>query len=150
MSNPFETYAETSKPVWRQKREAASAKRAETIRAKTRLEEQLEEKQALNKAYRAHKRAERERILCGPYGKDVRSLITFLRTLTFASAPALVKFVERSTWIRHAPDDVRYEVLSIVNRAIQKLREKEGLNPIEDALPEQPPTAFHVIREMIL
>jgi hypothetical protein len=88
-----------------------------------------------------------EVLLAGPYGEPVRELITFLRTMSLDEGPQLIELVRASDWHRTDPD-TRSEILSLINAALMTLREQHGLLPFDDALPDEEPTAFLIIREM--
>jgi hypothetical protein len=61
------------------------------------------------------------------------------------SARELVDFIAAQNW--EAVDaNTRLIALHEINEAIVKLREREGLPPIDDALPGEPLTAFQRIR----
>jgi len=67
--------------------------------------------------------------------------------MTLDDADALVRFMRTGDWQRAAAD-TRFEVLSLVNEAITRLRKRNGLVEIDDPLPDQPSTAFIIIREL--
>jgi hypothetical protein len=48
------------------------------------------------------------------------------------------------------PYDTRLVVVHEVNTAITKIREKRGLEPIDDALPGEPDTPFRMIKTIVL
>ena len=70
--------------------------------------------------------------------------------MTLASAGGLIAFVQNGPW-RGADADTRFEVLSLVDTAIIKLREHKDMAPFDDALPfsDEPLTAFEQIREIL-
>lgn len=88
-------------------------------------------------------------LLDGPYSKDIKGLVTFIETMTLSSSGALVSFIENAAWLRTAPADVRQGVLTLVDHGIIKLRERNGMEPFDDALMDEPPTAFQQIREIL-
>lgn len=148
--NAFETYSEVAKPQWQRSRERATEKRRETMTArKTELEQKLDERDLLTKLYRQHVAEKKQALLDGPFGKEVKGLLSFMRTMTPSSAPALVKLVENAAWLRGADLDTRYGVLSLVNRGIANLRKREGLMPFDDALPGEPLTASEQIKLLL-
>jgi hypothetical protein len=89
-----------------------------------------------------------EELLAGRHGDDARTLVAFLNALTLDQAPDLVALVERGPW-RGADPDTRYQILRLVDRSIAHVRERAGLAPFDDALPNEPPTAFQIIREAL-
>lgn len=144
----FDAFAEAVKPQWQRSRENSVAKATQT-RARTKAEKQLDEDEVLERMWRAGKKQQRVELMAGPHGKEIKGLMTFLRTMTLSSAPALIAFIERATWIRAAPTDVRHAVLEIVAKGIGDLRVKEGYERFDDALWDEPPKAFHVIKELV-
>ena len=46
-----------------------------------------------------------------------------------------------------ADSDTRFQVLRLIDMALVQLRERHGLPPFNDALPDEPPTVFQIIRE---
>lgn len=147
--NAFETYADIAKPQWQRSKERAVEKRRETIALKTEMEKRLDERDLLTKLYRQQMAERKQALLDGPHGKDIRGLLAFMRTMTPSSAPALIKTVERATWLRNADLETRYGVLSLINRSIANLRKREGLMPFEDALPGEEPTASEQIKLLL-
>jgi transcriptional regulator with XRE-family HTH domain len=71
----------------------------------------------------------------------------FLQAMTLGDGARLVEFVRAAGWER-TDADTKFEVLSLINAAITALRERAELPPIDDALPDENPTAFLVVREM--
>lgn len=147
--NAFEAYSDLAKPQWQRTRERAVEKRRDTIARKSQMEERLDERDLLTKLYRQHVADRKQALLDGPYGKDIRGLLSFMRTMTPSSAPALVKLVEAAGWLRGADQDTRHGVLSLINRGIANLRKREGLMPFDDALPGEAPTASEQIKSIL-
>ena len=67
--------------------------------------------------------------------------------MTLDDGVRLVEFVRAAGWER-ADADTKFEILSLINATITALRERAKLPPINDALPDEEPTAFLIIREM--
>jgi hypothetical protein len=61
---------------------------------------------------------------------------------------ALIRLVERGQW-RSADLEIRLEILSLIDGAITALREKQGVPPFDDALPDEPANVFLAIREVL-
>lgn len=142
--NPFDAFAEAVKPQWQRSKEHSAQ-----TRARTKAEKQLDEDEVLKRMWRAGKKQQRIELMAGPHGKEIKGLVTFVRTMTLSSAPALITFIERASWIRAAPIDVRHAVLEIVAKGIGDLRVREGFERFDDALWDEPPKAFHVIRDLV-
>lgn len=148
MTNAFETYSEATKPAWKARQERIATKRTET-RAKTAAERQLEENDALLRGYNAWLKEREAALLARSIGREVKGLLTFLRTMTLSSAPPLVRLVETASWMRNADRATRAELLWLIDRGITRLRVREGLPPFDDALPGEPDNAFLTIREAL-
>jgi hypothetical protein len=121
--------------------------RAAEKRANRRQQRALTERGALFHAWKRERREHVDRLLCGPYAEAAQALLTFLDALTLDQAPALVALVKAGPW-RNAPDDVRFQILSLVNAAIVALRERHDLPPFDDSLPPRT-NAFLALREWL-
>lgn len=84
----------------------------------------------------------------GPHGPAILALAAFLRRMSLGDGGVLVAFVEASP-LRGAPDDVRRHALGMVGDAIARVRRREGLAPVDDALPGQPMTAGQRVAELL-
>jgi hypothetical protein len=89
-----------------------------------------------------------EELLAGPYGAAARALVAFLNALTLDQAPELIARIARGPW-RGADPETRYQILRLIDSSIARARERAGLAPFDDALPDEPPTAFQIIREAL-
>jgi len=76
----------------------------------------------------------------------MRRLMDELKELR--SARELVDFIAAIDWSR-IDANTRLFALHEINRAITKLRERMGLDPIDDAMPGEPMRAFQLIRKII-
>jgi hypothetical protein len=74
-------------------------------------------------------------------------LVSFLNDMSAADGARLIAVVRAGGWQR-ASTEVRFEVLSLVNDAIVRLRERHGLPLLDDPLPNERSSAFLVIREL--
>lgn len=125
----------------------ASEKRA---RAKRQAEQELKDEGVLSKLYRRCKREQRDALLAGPHGRDVRGLIAFLDRMTLSSAPALIRLVEGAAWIRDMAINDRHVLLVIVSAGIVRCREKAGLPPFDDEIAWcEPPKAYSQIKTLM-
>lgn len=107
------------------------------------------EKSALLKQWLRWRRERSDIVLEGPHGREYRDLLLLVGSLTAESAPALVQYIERATWLRQAPREVRHTALTVIDDAITLLRIKHGLAPFDDSLPGEAPTAFEQIRSLL-
>lgn len=101
------------------------------------------------RVFAAWKRAQRDALCNGPHGREVKGLISFMRTMTLSSAPALLGMVERATFWRSMSIDERFALLGILNSGIAACRERNALPPLDDALWDEPPKAFHQFKTMM-
>ena len=112
-------------------------------------ERKLEEKDILLRLYKAGRRAEVQQLLSGQFGKEVRGLIGFMRSMTLSSAGALVRTVEQARWIRELSEAERGLVESLIFNGIARLREKNGLPFWDDPLPGEPPKVFDEVQALV-
>jgi hypothetical protein len=120
---------------------------ANQARPKTEKEKELADREKLLRAWRKWHREQLEQALDGLHGDVMRGLMAQLKDLR--SARALVDFISACDWSR-IDANTRMVALHEINEAITKVRERMNpKEPINDALPGQPLTAFQMIREII-
>jgi hypothetical protein len=107
-------------------------------------DKKLADEARLLRAWQRWRRERLEALLAGPYAKAVQALFDFLKTMNGPSA--LIDFVKAGPWI-DTDADVRVEILALVDAVIIRRRERMGLVPFDDALPDQPLNVFLVLRE---
>jgi hypothetical protein len=109
-------------------------------------ERELADDAYLLRAWKKFHRDELAEALVGLHRDVMARLMEHLKQLR--SARELVKFIEAQDW--SAVDaHTRLVALHKINQAICALREKQGLIPIDDALPHEPPRAFQIVRGII-
>lgn len=140
--NAFLKYAEKQTPASVKARQRATEKR----RATKAEEKALAEREDLFRLWKKWRRERLETLLAGPHGEAAQELVAFLKTMKLEDEARLIELV-RAGWER-TDADTKFEVLSLINAAITALRERAKLPPINDALPDEEPTAFLIIREM--
>lgn len=141
--NGFEAYAEEAIPRVVKKRDARRDERA------SRMIEVHQEREALSKSYRLARKEWLMSFVSGPGGDIARSLLSWIEQVTIDDADALVARIRQSTWLRQASADMRFLILSEIDRRIIDLREKAGLNPFDDPMPDEEPNAFIIIRGLL-
>ena len=144
--NPFLKFAEEQTPAAVKARQLATEKRRVTAAQKA-ADNALAERKDLFRLWKKWRRERLETLLAGPHSAAAGELIAFLRAMTLDDGARLVEFVRAAGWER-ADADTKFEVLSLINAAITALHERAKLPPINDALPDEEPTAFLIIREM--
>jgi len=146
MSNPFSDLAQAqiANPV------KSRMKAAETRRTRSQAaEKQLAEDDKLLSLYRAARRKQLEVLLAGPHGREVKGLVSFMRTMTLSSAPALIAFMRKAVWVQELSEDERFVLLGLVSHGIARTREKAGLEPFHDGAWGDPPRAFEQIKTIV-
>jgi len=109
-------------------------------------EKELADNARLLHAWKKFHRDELAEALVGLHRGVMTRLTSHLKQLR--SARELVEFIEVQDW--SAVDaHTRLIALHEINGAICELREKQGLPPIDDALPGEPLRAFKVIRNIM-
>lgn len=148
--NAFLNIAETqiAAPI-KARHRAAEARQAKAPMVPSPEEKKLRDQQKLHRQWKNWHKEKAQALLDGPYGKDIKGIKLFVDTMTLSSSAALVSLVERAAWLLNAPVEVRQGVLTLINHSIVSLRERNGMDPFDDALPHEPPTAFQQIREIL-
>jgi hypothetical protein len=141
--NAFLEFAERQTPApvkaqWRaaEKRQAKAAEKA------------LAERDSLFSYWKLWRRERLEALLASPHGAAARKLVDFLQTLTLADEMRLVEHVRTNGWADADPG-TRLEVLSLIGSSLIALRERNSLLPFDDPLPEDPDSAFLILRELL-
>jgi hypothetical protein len=112
-------------------------------------EKSLEDEGRQAKVFTAWKHAQRDALCNGPHGREVKGLITFMRTMTLSSAPALLGMVERATFWRSMSVDDRFALLGVLNSGIAACRVRNDLSPYDDPIPwVEAPKAYQKIKTM--
>jgi muconolactone delta-isomerase len=141
-SDAFLDFAEQQTPAGVKARQRAAEKRREKAKEKA-----LQERDDLFLLWRRWRHERVETLLAGPHGAKAQALLAFLQTMSLDDGPQLIELVRAGDW-HHADPDTRFEILSLINTALTALREQHGLPLFDDALPDEEPTAFLIIREM--
>jgi len=143
----FDAIADAQTPAPVKRKLDAAEKRA---KARAQAERELKDEQVLSKLYQRWKKQKRDALLVGEHGREVRGIVTFLDKMTLSSAPALIKAVERSTWMAKMSIDDRHTLLAIISTGIVRCREKNGLPPFDDEIPwMEPPKAYSQIKTLM-
>jgi hypothetical protein len=145
MTNPFLALEETQTPAAVKARKRGAEKAAAT-RAAKRTEDDAENEH-LAKLYREHRRAQKEALLSGSHGAEIRHLLNWSARMTLSDAPQLIDRVRQAMiWIEDLDVDARFVLLRLLNNAIVNLRVREGLAPLDDGLWDERAKAFFVIK----
>jgi hypothetical protein len=141
--NWAEEYAETkeTKSEWRQ----FNGRQRAQERAKRKA---LQERDLLYRQWREWHEKTLKEFLGGPHAAAATEIHTFLKNADLNSADQLIELVKQGPW-QQADEDTRFQVLRMIDYSVCFLRESSGLEPIDDPLPDQAPSAFIIIRELL-
>jgi hypothetical protein len=100
-------------------------------------------------AWRAWHAEELTKALAGPHRQVLEPLMQLLKNLDPHSSNALLDFIRAQDW--SAIDaQTKLVILHEINTAITKLRTRNGMAPIDDALWGERATVFQLIRLIIV
>lgn len=108
----------------------------------------LQERDYLFKQWRKWHEETLKEFINGPYAVAAKELHTFLSTADLDSGDRLIELVRQGPWLG-ADEDTRYQVLRIIDHAIVYLRESNGMEPFDDPFPDEDPSVFIILREML-
>jgi hypothetical protein len=137
-SDPFLAFAETVAPAHKPRRQAVRKKQ----------EAALAERDHLFHIYKKQRKEDVDKLLAGPYGAEAKQLFEFLEHVNLHIGHELVEYVRSGPW-RHADDDTRFMILASIDAALMRLRERDGLEPFSDPLPDEASSPFLIIRELL-
>jgi len=100
--------------------------------------------------YRTERRRQLKEQYNGKHRQGWHELRKALRQMSIDTPERLIDHIAKARWIHGANLDTRYLALSIIGSKIVRLRECNGLEPFDDALPGEPDTVFQIVRSMIL
>jgi hypothetical protein len=115
---------------------------------KLRLEKELRDNAHLLRAWKRWHAGQLEEVLAGPHAVIATQVVHFLKTMTPASANALLALMRGQTWAS-VDANTKFVLLHELNQVITRLREGAGLAPIDDALPGERPNAFLLIKDLL-
>jgi hypothetical protein len=115
-------------------------------RRKSEKDKKLVDDARLSRWWRAWHAEQLAEALTGLHRDVMTRLMAHLKQLR--SARELVELIDAQDW--SAVDaNTRLIALHEINTAVVRLRESQKRDPIDDALPGQPPNAFQVIRKIV-
>ena len=109
-------------------------------------EKQIAEDNAQFRRYRRAKAAEYRAALAGPDCNVVKQLHDALKHLDLDLGEALIALMVDVTDWQSIDTQTRYTVISMIDDAIVKLREQNGLAPFDDSIFDEDPTVFEICR----
>ena len=115
-------------------------------RDKREEQKQLAENSYLLRAWKRWHREQLEEALIGVHGDVLVQLMIQLKNLR--EARGLLNFIEAQNWAS-IDAETRLVALHEISIAITRLRERNGLAPIDDPLPGQPENLFRRIKQTL-
>lgn len=108
------------------------------------------EKEDLSKAYLGWRREQREALLNGPHGEKAKKLVHWCTRMSLTDAPEMISRVRAAmVWAEDLEPADRVTLLRMLNNAIVSLRERNGLPPFDDGLPDEEPKAYHQLKSLL-
>lgn len=114
---------------------------------KTEAEKQMREDGELSARYKRLIRGEEQWLLESPVGPDIRRLIAFLDSTDLDGAENFLAQLAACTPLHDLPKDARFVALRMIDRAIQRLRERFDLPFCDDHLDFDEPTIMQQLRK---
>jgi hypothetical protein len=108
-------------------------------------EKQIAEDNAQFRRYNRAKAAAYRTALEGPAGVLIKELHDALKRLELEQPEPLLTLVNAIDW-QSIDTETRYTALSMIDDAIVRLREQNGLAPFDDALFDEDPTVFQMCK----
>jgi hypothetical protein len=133
-----------SKPRREQVRVVQSEKQAPMVLRGA--EKQIAEDNAQFRRYNRAKAAAYKTALAGPSSGLVKRLHDELKHLDIEQHPMiLLALINATDWCL-IDQETRYTILSMIDDAITRLREQNGLPPFDDAIFDEEPTVFQICK----
>jgi hypothetical protein len=110
--------------------------------------DELEDNARLLRAWRNFHAEQLEEVLAGPDGAVIAPVIECLKTLGPGKAQTLIELVQARDW-SIVGVEAKLAVLHETNTVIARIREKLGMEPIDDGLPGEPPNLSRIIRTIL-
>jgi hypothetical protein len=118
------------------------------MRRNSEKDKKLADDERLLRAWRNWHRERLDEAMAGPHGVVVVQVVEFLKTMSPASANALLALMRSQVWA-DVDADTRFELLHLINSTITRLREKNGMPPIDDPLPDSRENVFLLVKKYL-
>jgi hypothetical protein len=113
---------------------------------RSKKDQELADNARLLRAWKAWHREQLEEALHGLHRDVLEQLMAQLKHLH--EARELLRFIEAQDWVA-IDANIRLIALHEINAAITRLRERNGMAPFDDGLPDQPDNVFRRIKQML-
>jgi hypothetical protein len=118
------------------------------VKPRREREQKLADDAGLFRVWRRWHREQREEALQGSHGAMMERLVFLLKELTLQSAPSLLAYCRSVDWST-VDEETKYAALHEVNVAICTMRERNGLAPISDPLPDERENVSRLIKSCL-
>ena len=118
------------------------------MKYRTAKEKELADQARVTRAWRNWHREERNTALSGPHARTLAELFRMFANLKNVTPAQLIGFIGAIDW--GAIDyPTRLVTLHELNTAITRYRERRGLEPISDPLPNEPDSPYRTIKAIL-
>jgi hypothetical protein len=100
------------------------------------------------RAWKKWHRGQLDEVLAGPHAVIATQVVEFLKTMTPASANALLALMRGQTWA-DVDANTKFTLLHEIDNAITRMRAKNNMPAIEDPLPHERLSVFPTIKRML-
>ena len=158
--NPFEALAAEQMVEATKRKLEASRKRAEkrlVVQSEDdapmkpgAMEQKLIDQSKQTSGYKVIKRAEFDAMKHHPLlFSEWNEFTARVLDLSPDNTTEFVGYVAKQRWLLEAELDIRRLALAFVANRLIRIRLEQGLAPMDDALPDEPPTLFETIRNLL-
>jgi hypothetical protein len=143
--NPFETFADTYTP-----RQAKGRRRQPVSRlGPPNKDKRIEERNQLAAHYRQEEARRTAEALASPLGKRLAALLAGFDRLTIDDADRMIDRLEAEEWLLQTDRNFRHLALRLIDQRISRIRRDAGLVELDDPLPDEPDSAFIIIKRLL-
>jgi hypothetical protein len=125
-----------------------AAREGAAMKKRSAQERKLADDAYLLRTWKRWHREQLEEALAGPHRVIAVQVVEFLKTMTPASANALLALMRTQTW-SDVDADTKFTLLHEINSAISRMREKNDMPVIDDPLPHERLSVFLTIKQML-
>ena len=115
---------------------------------RTARQKKFDDDARLLRAWQKYHGEQLQEVLTGPHAVIATQIVEFLKTMTPASANALLELMRGHVWA-DVDAQTKFTLLHEINAAIMRVREANGKPPIDDPLPGERRSVFQVIKQML-
>jgi hypothetical protein len=143
--NPFRAFADAYTP----RRAKARRKQPAGRQNPSNKDGRIEERTKLAAHYRQEEARRTAEALASPLGKRLAALLAEFDRLTIDDADRMIDRLEAQVWLLQAEGDFRHLALRLIDQRIRRIRREAGLVELDDPLPDEPDSAFIIIKRLL-